>query len=290
MFDCTGSEQQKLAALASRTFWGQRLEINLQEVSLAANLHLPPPELTAQSQAPVPVVIMLHGLGGNRHEASGNFIKAAATLALRRFVVLRFDFRGSGETGGTTRSITLAKQIEDTGHVIDFVKRDLAQIPDMPLLDHSKLTLLGLSMGALTAAAVSGRREDVHSLVLWQPPYDLTQTMARLFGPLSTTKVRARGYFQAGMLELSEEFFTCLENFSIAREVRSFDGPVLIINGKKDTVVPPETAKQWMEAFQQADLRVSMIDGADHAFTQDIWAWQAIGQTALWLEDKIHRH
>jgi hypothetical protein len=44
-----------------------------------------------------------------------------------------------------------------------------------------------------------------------------------------------------------------------------------------------------MEAFQHADLRVSMIDGADHAFTQDVWAWQAIGQTALWLEDKIHR-
>jgi fermentation-respiration switch protein FrsA (DUF1100 family) len=144
-------------------------------------------------------------------------------------------------------------------------------------------------MGGLTAAAVSGRREDVHSLVLWQPPFDLSATMTRLFGPLSTTKVRARGYFQAGMLELSEEFFTCLENFSIAREVRSFDGPVLIVNGKKDTIVPPETAKLWMEAFQHADLRVSMIDGADHAFTQDVWAWQAIGQTALWLEDKIHR-
>jgi len=288
MFSST-SPEQALALLASRTFWGQRLEINLRDATLAANLHLPPEESVAARNHPLPVVIMLHGLGGNRHEVSGNFIKAAATLALRQFAVLRFDFRGSGETTGTSRSINLAKQVDDTGHVIDFVKADLARTSTIPPLDLESITLFGLSMGALTAAAVCGRRVDVHSLVLWQPPFDLMQTMTRLFGPMSSTKIRARGYFQAGMLELSEEFFTCLENFSIAREIRSFDGPVLIINGKKDQVVPPDTVAQWVEAFRRADLTVNLIDGADHAFTQDIWAWQAIGQTALWLEDKVHR-
>ncbi len=91
------------------------------------------------------------------------------------------------------------------------------------------------------------------------------------------------------MLELGPAFFECLENFSIAREVRSFDGPVLLVQGRKDQVVPAETVQEWEQAFRRAELTVGWIEGADHAFTQDIWAWNAIGQTALWLEDKVSR-
>ncbi len=281
--------EQALAHLASRTFWGQRLEIGLLDARIVANLHLPPEELLKGEQKPLPVVIMMHGLGCNRHEVSGNFIKAAATFALRKFVVLRFDFRGGGETGGTTHSISLSRQIDDAGHVLDFVKSDLARMDGVPPLDLERIALLGLSMGGLTAAAVLGRRADVYAAVLWEPPFDLMQTMTRLFGPLSTTKIRARGYFQAGMLELSPEFFQCVENFSIAREVRSFDGPVLLVQGRKDQVVPPETVESWKAAFKQADLTVNWVEGGDHAFTNDAWAWQAIGQTTLWLEDKLVR-
>ncbi|HEY9775956.1 MAG TPA: alpha/beta hydrolase [Planktothrix sp.] len=280
--------EQALAGLASKTFWGQRLEINLRDARLAANLHLPPPEILADWKRPLPVIIMLHGLGGNRHEACGNFIKAAATFALGRFAVLRFDFRGAGETGGTSRSISLEKQIDDTGHVIDFIKSDLARMDDIPPLDLERICLLGLSLGGLTAAAILGRRVDVSSAVLWQPPFDLKQTMQRMFGPMNVTKIRTQGYFQAGLMELGPEFFECLENFSVAREVRSFDGPVLLVHGAKDQVVPVETVDQWVGAFKRADLKVVVLDGADHAFTHDIWAWQAIGQTALWLEDKLH--
>jgi pimeloyl-ACP methyl ester carboxylesterase len=279
--------EQSLAQLASRTFWGQRLEISLRDARLAANLHLPPQELLGDQPSPLPVIIMLHGLGGNRHEVSGNFIKAAATFALRKFAVLRFDFRGCGETSGTTHSINLAKQIDDTGHVIEFVKDDLPRTPGVPALDLERIALLGLSMGGLTAAAVLGRRVDVHAAVLWEPPFDLMQTMTRLFGPLSVAKIRSRGYFQAGMMELGPDFFECLENFSVAREVRSFDGPILLVQGRKDQVVPPETVQLWIDAFKCANVNVNWIEGADHAFTQDIWAWHAIGQTALWLEDKL---
>ena len=164
---------------------GQRIEIALHDARLAANLHLPPKDLLRGSTEPLPVVIMMHGLGGNRHEVSGNFIKAAATFALRRFAVLRFDFRGCGETGGTTHGITLAKQIDDAGHVIEFVKAELASMFDIPAIDPTRITLLGLSMGGLTAAALLGRRADIFAAVLWQPPFDLMKTMTRLFGPLS---------------------------------------------------------------------------------------------------------
>lgn len=286
MIGSSGSEQA-LAHLASRTFWGQRLEINLRDARLVANLHLPPEELLEPASKPLPVVIMLHGFGGDRHEASGNFIKAAATFALRKFGVLRFDFRGCGETGGTTHGISLARQIDDTGYVIDFVKSDIANMLDMPPLDPQRITLLGLSMGGLTAAAVLGRRADVRAAVLWQPPFDLMQVMQRVYGPLSLTEVKARGAFQAGMMELSPEFFECLENFNAAREVRGFDGPVLIVQGRKDQVVPPETVQSWIAAFRRADVTVNFVEGADHAFTKDVWAWAAIAQTALWLEDKV---
>src|SRR5262249_39643197 len=154
--------------------------------SLKGNVHYPP-NFSKDDPTKRPAVLMLHGLGGNRDEHNGLFIRSAASLALSGMVALRIDFRGAGETGGDTQAMTIETQVQDAADPLD-------RLGDLPFVDKSKLAILGLSFGGLTGAICAGRREDVKALVLWEAPHDMVATMKRLYGPLAVKGVRARGY------------------------------------------------------------------------------------------------
>ena len=51
-----------------------------------------------------------------------------------------------------------------------------------------------------------------------------------------------------------------------AAEVANIKAPILAINGKEDTVVPPETAQEIVDASTNPDSQVLLLDGADHTF------------------------
>src|SRR5436305_1157500 len=107
--------------------------------NLHASLHLPP-NFKKNPEKGYPAVLLLHGLGGNRHEHGGLFIKAAATLARAGMVALRVDFRGAGETGGCTREITIKTQVQDAQDAFEYL---LA----IPYVDARSVSILGFSFG-----------------------------------------------------------------------------------------------------------------------------------------------
>jgi len=54
-----------------------------------------------------PAVLMLHGFKGTRIENHFLFVKLARGLAMGGYFVMRFDFRGSGESEGEFRDISI---------------------------------------------------------------------------------------------------------------------------------------------------------------------------------------
>ncbi len=267
--------------LSEQTFFGKPVVIEHLHGNLRGNLHLPP-NFNHARKGDYAGVLMLHGLGGNRHECGGLFIKAAASFARAGMVALRFDFRGAGETGGATREISVQSQIQDASDALD-------HLLEYPYVDRNRVGLLGFSFGGLTAACLAGKRSDVAALALWQAAYDMKATIKRLYGPLTLRAVRARGYMQAGMMQLGADFFETLDELNVDRLVQPFTKPVLIIQGVADTVVPVETAYQWKRSFSSTTVEVDLIQDADHAFTKDIWAWNTIERTTTWLETNLHR-
>jgi pimeloyl-ACP methyl ester carboxylesterase len=81
-------------------------------------------------------------------------------LARAGFHLLRFDYRGSGDSSGDGEEVELDSLTADAGCAIEFLK-DMAGL--------SKVALVGLRLGASVAALVASGRRDVERLVLWEP-------------------------------------------------------------------------------------------------------------------------
>lgn len=249
--------------------------------TLKGNVHYPS-NFDHASKELRPSVLLLHGLGGNRDEHNGLFIRLAASLALAGMIALRVDMRGSGETGGDMRDMTIETQIEDAQDA-------LAHLIELPGVDASRLGLVGMSFGGLTAALFAARKDAVKALVLWEAVYDMVATMKRLYGTANVKAVRARksDHLQAGMLQLSPQFFETLEAINVDETIANYSRPVLVVQGVEDTIVPVDTAYTWKRNLVSTQTDVHLIQGADHGFTHEEWSWDAIESTVSWLVQQL---
>lgn len=91
-------------------------------------------------------------------------VSFARELAREGYAVLRFDFRGEGDSDRSFEESSLTTRVEDTRLAIGELRRHLAA--------DGQVTLVGLRLGASVAALASAGRTDVHRLVLWEPVTD----------------------------------------------------------------------------------------------------------------------
>jgi exosortase A-associated hydrolase 2 len=92
------------------------------------------------------------------------FVTFARELAARGYAVLRFDYRGEGDSDRWFQETSLTTRVQDTGFAIDSLRRLMPGTED--------ITLAGLRLGAGIAAAAATARDDVQQLVLWDPVLD----------------------------------------------------------------------------------------------------------------------
>lgn len=101
--------------------------------------------------------------------------RALRQLALRLsragFHVLRFDFRGCGDSAGGPEPLDLEAWTSDVGVAIDELK-DRSGV--------SRVALAGLRLGATVGLLAGVRRRDVEALVLWEPILDGPAHLAEL--------------------------------------------------------------------------------------------------------------
>ena len=106
-------------------------------------------------------VVICNPLGDDYVRAHRSLRHLAEDLSAAGFPVLRFDFHGTGDSGGSERDPKrLATWQDDLGVAIDEL-RDQTGAADV--------AVIGLRLGATIAAQVASRRTDVASVVLWHP-------------------------------------------------------------------------------------------------------------------------
>ena len=104
--------------------------------------------------------VFCHPFGEEKLWAHRVFVNFARTLARAGRPVLRFDYRGSGDSSGEFRDSTLTSMQDDIGLAIGEVLRRTGG---------SRVSLLGLRLGASVASLVASHRRDVDELVMWAP-------------------------------------------------------------------------------------------------------------------------
>nr|WP_172835800.1 alpha/beta fold hydrolase [Marinobacter sp. es.042] len=97
--------------------------------------------------------------------------RLALNLANLGYPVLRFDYRGTGDSAGDLNGVTADNWVEDVGHAIQEVM-DMAVVP--------KVTLVGLRLGALVAAKAASQHKQVSRLVFWDPITDGAEYVASI--------------------------------------------------------------------------------------------------------------
>jgi uncharacterized protein len=112
------------------------------------------------SEAPVPVVVMGHGLGATREMGLAPYAERFAAAGL---AVLVFTYRHLGDSGGQPRQVlSMTKQLADWDAALKYA----AGIPEV---DRGRVAVWGSSLGGGHAIAVAARHPELRAAVAQCP-------------------------------------------------------------------------------------------------------------------------
>jgi pimeloyl-ACP methyl ester carboxylesterase len=119
-------------------------------------VHHPPKAATTRSAG----ILLCYPFGDEymrTHKASRQL---AMMLAKAGYHLLRFDYFGTGDSAGAGEDATIAQWLEDVATAADELKEASGV---------TRISLVGLRLGATLAAQAVTSRTDVDDLVLWDP-------------------------------------------------------------------------------------------------------------------------
>lgn len=105
-------------------------------------------------------IVLCNPFGQEYMRAHRSLRRLAINLSSLGYAVLRFDYRGTGDSAGTLEGVTA----EDWQKDIRFAVQELIDIAAVP-----KVSLLGLRVGALLAGQVAANHPQVSRLLMWDP-------------------------------------------------------------------------------------------------------------------------
>lgn len=203
------------------------------------------------ARTPVPLVILSHGFGGN-HTGSLDY---ADRFVSGGFAAFSLDFCGGGfgsRSDGTMPDMSVLTEAEDLNAVIDYFMDDPR---------FSSFCLWGESQGGFVSSYVAAERpEDIAALVIEYPAYVLQDDAKRRQLPDGSFPERSTLLGMAIGRVYSED----VVSFDIYEQMSAYDGPVLILHGDSDWLVPISYSERAVKVFPNAELIV--MPGQGHGF------------------------
>ena len=239
-------------------------------------LHLP------QGTGPFPVLSFLHGFTGQRFEPHRLFVKTSRSLAQENIASLRFDFRGSGESHGDFRDVTMSGEVEDALQSLTFLR-------EQPEIDSKRIGVLGLSMGGFAASCVAGQDHQVKALILWAAGAQAAKMFPRYvhLNDQNKKKWLEAGEWDFGGSVLGKGFVEDLMKMEEPlAKLDHFQGKALVIHGDGDAAVPVSEAEVYRERLGKK-AEVHIIPGADHTFNRKDWEEKVIRLTVDWAKKNL---
>lgn len=236
-----------------------------QRVAIRRDSHLSDPGADA---SPTLNVMFCGGFHSSMLGTKASFL--ASFCKARQWSYTRFDYRGHGESDGSSHELTLQDWLEDTLNVLDSL--------DGPVL------LVGSSMGGWLATLAALRRpEKVTGLLLLAAAPDFLQELvAPRLGPSETwelqqDKVVLLDNAYADPHPITQALLDSGRKLALLDTPSSPDQPTLadltcpvrLLHGTHDTDVPYELSVRLMSAIQHDDARLTLLHRADHRLSDE---------------------
>ncbi len=218
---------------------------------IAGVLHIPAIERP-------PCVIASHGLLSSK--SSEKYIALGEKLLESGIAMLRFDFRGVGESEGRLEDDTISRRIADLGSAISFMRSR----PDLS----ERIGLVGSSLGGYVSLFRASMEKGIKAVVIWATPFHLDD--------LGTKKGDEEYPLPA------EPFFKDLPKHRLLPILPKISN-CLVIHGENDETVPVDQAWEIFHGLG-SPKEIHIIEGADHRLTDPDHRKRAINLTLDWFK------
>lgn len=207
--------------------------------------------IPANTSAPVPAVVLLHGWGGNANA----LLPAASTLHRAGYTVLLPEARNHGRSERDGHS-SLPRFAQDLESAVGWLARQ-------PTTDTARIAVVGHSVGAAAALLSASRRRDycaVVSVAAFAHPESIMRRWLRS---------RQIPYWPIGWLINRYVEWVIGARFNEIAPVSTLPKvacPVMLVHGRQDSTVPLEDG--WRLLRSRADGKVSLLelDGTHETF------------------------
>ncbi|MCX5666337.1 MAG: alpha/beta fold hydrolase [Candidatus Omnitrophica bacterium] len=242
----------------------EAVKFNNKKILLEGTLTIP------KKSSPVPAVLLLGGMNGSDREEQGLFTQLAGRLGESGFVVLRFDGRGIGSSGGSSLSATSGEHYEDSMAALDYLLKRKE-------VDAEKIAIIGHGEGAFFASKLTPDKKNIKALILMSPVISPGGETGISFDNLNEMAKKLKWddqYFKLAMKSRMEtiemvkkskgDWISLLRIRCFLKKlredleinpidiIRKVEAPALILHGKEDELVPAKAASTIDKALEDS--------------------------------------
>ena len=195
-----------------------------------------------------PMAILMHGFMSNKKFYP--IPALASALAKEGIASISFDFNAHGKSEGNFIDMTIANEISDAKSVYEFVKT-LPYVTDVAFVGHSQ--------GGVIAGMLAGELEDEKqkpSCVVLLAPAAVLKDDA-LAGQCMGKKYDASNppaYVNVMFHKLGRTFILAAQKLQIYEVSCKYSGPVCLIHGKRDKIVPYSYSEKYNSLYPNSEL------------------------------------
>jgi uncharacterized protein len=192
------------------------------------------------------------------------YVSLARMLAAAGHPVLRFDFMGNGDSGGTFEEATVNTATQDVAAAIAEVQQRTGV---------TDVSLFGLRFGATVAALVAESRNEIVNLIMWAPIIDGARYMQELLRINVSTQMtifkevrRDRDALVAAMrdgetvnvdgYEMAWPMYEQVSAIKLAQSAKVSAARCLIVQIDRQPAKPSPEFVQLASQYQKGELRL----------------------------------
>lgn len=173
-----------------------------------------------------PAILFLHGNTGQ----IAYLAPAMLPLSEAGYTLLLMEYRGFGKTPG---HITQKDVVDDAALAFDWLKNK----------GYSKVIVYGYSFGTAFSSALSNIR-NIDGLILTAPFSSLSQLVSEKPVPFAK--------------------YILKDSYPSVDRLKKYHGPLLIIHGKNDELIPYHHAETLFDAAASSDKELKLLAGETH--------------------------
>ena len=212
---------------------------------------------TPDGQKNYPLVIICHGFTGNKDSLL--LTSLADKLETAGIASIRFDFNGHGKSDGDFQDMAISNEIEDAKKIYDYASK----LPSV-----TSISITGHSQGGVIASMLAGElgAKKIKAVVLMAPAAVLRDDAIRgnLFG-VKYDSLNPPEYVEIfGGHKVGRNYILNAQTLPIYETAEKFTGPVLMIHGTGDIIVPYTYSLSYKKVYKNGEVK--LLDRVDHNF------------------------